>query len=35
MISLAILALIAVAGVADAAVQRHAVHPGVEPWRTS
>jgi hypothetical protein len=35
MIALAIFAIIAVAGVADAAVQRHASHPGVEPWRTN
>ena len=34
MTALAIIAIIAVAGVADAAVQRHATHPGVEPWRT-
>jgi hypothetical protein len=34
MISIAIIALVAVAGIADAAVQRHASHPGVEPWRT-
>ena len=33
MISLAVIAIIAVAGLADAAVQRHASHPGVEPWR--
>jgi hypothetical protein len=29
------LAIIAIAGIADAAVPRHAVHPGVEPWRTN
>ena len=34
MIALAVIAVIAVAGIADAAVQRHASHPGVEPWRT-
>jgi hypothetical protein len=34
MITLAIITIIAVAGVADAAVQRHASHPGVEPWPT-
>jgi hypothetical protein len=32
MIALAIITIIAVAGIADAAVQRHAVHPGVEAW---
>jgi hypothetical protein len=35
MVALAVLAIIAVAGIADAAVQRHASHPGVEPWRTN
>jgi hypothetical protein len=35
MIALAIIAVILVAGIADAAVQRHAPHPGVEPWRTN
>jgi hypothetical protein len=35
MISLAILAIIAVAGIADAAVQRTAAHPGVEAWRSN
>jgi hypothetical protein len=35
MIALTIIAIIAVAGIADAAVQRHAVHPGVEAWRTN
>jgi hypothetical protein len=35
MITLAIIAVIVVAGIADAAVQRHAVHPGVEAWRTN
>jgi hypothetical protein len=34
MIALAIIAMIAVAGIGDAAVQRHASHPGVEAWRT-
>jgi hypothetical protein len=34
MIALTVFAIIAVAGVADAAVQRHASHHGVEPWRT-
>jgi hypothetical protein len=34
MISLAIIAIIAVAGIADAAVQRTAAHPGVEAWRS-
>jgi hypothetical protein len=34
MIALAIIAVIAVAGIADAAVQRHAAHPGVEAWPT-
>jgi hypothetical protein len=35
MITLAIIAIIVIAGIADAAVQRHAAHPGVEPWRTN
>jgi hypothetical protein len=35
MISLAIIAIIAVAGIADAAVQRTAAHAGVEPWRSN
>jgi hypothetical protein len=35
MTALAVIAVIAVAGIADAAVQRHASHPGVEPWRTN
>jgi hypothetical protein len=35
MVPLAIAAIIAVAGIADAAVQRLAAHPGVEPWRTN
>jgi hypothetical protein len=35
MVALAIIAIVAVAGIADASVQRHAAHPGVEPWRTS
>ena len=34
MISLAIVGIIAVAGIADAAVQRTAADPGVEPWRS-
>jgi hypothetical protein len=34
MTSLAILSLIAVAGIAGALVDRHAAHPGVEPWPT-
>jgi hypothetical protein len=34
MITLAVIAIIAVAGIADAAIQRHAVHPGVEAWPT-
>ena len=34
MISIAIIALIVVAGIGDAAVQRHAAHSGVEAWRT-
>jgi hypothetical protein len=34
MVSLAIIAVIAVAGVANALVHRHAPHRGVEPWRT-
>ena len=34
MIALAIITIIAVAAVGDAAVQRHAAHPGVEAWRT-
>jgi hypothetical protein len=33
MISLAIVAVIAVAGVGNALVDRHAPHRGVEPWR--
>jgi hypothetical protein len=35
MIAFTIIALIIAAGIADAAVQRHAAHPGVEPWRTN
>jgi hypothetical protein len=35
MISLAIIAIIAVGAIVDAAVQRHAAHPGVEAWRTN
>jgi hypothetical protein len=35
MTALIVIGLIAVGAVADAAVQRHASHPGVEPWRTS
>jgi hypothetical protein len=35
MAPLIITAIIAVAAVADAAVQRLAAHPGVEPWRTN
>jgi hypothetical protein len=31
MVSLVIIALIAVGLVADAAVQRHAAHPGIDP----
>ncbi|MEA2287561.1 MAG: hypothetical protein QOJ21_3604 [Solirubrobacteraceae bacterium] len=34
MTSLAIVSLIVVAGVAGAFVDRHAAHPGVEPWPT-
>jgi hypothetical protein len=34
MTAIAIIALIVAATVADAAVQRRAVHGGVEPWRT-
>jgi hypothetical protein len=34
MISVAIIAVIAVAGLGNALAHRHAVHPGVEPWRT-
>jgi hypothetical protein len=34
MVTIAIIAVIIAAGIADAAVQRHASHPGVEPWRT-
>jgi hypothetical protein len=34
MISLAIISLIAVAGIASAVVDRHAAHRGVEPWPT-
>jgi hypothetical protein len=35
MVALAIIAVIVLAGIGDAAVQRHAAHPGVEPWRAS
>jgi hypothetical protein len=34
MTALIVIGVIAVAGIADAAVQRHAAHHGVEPWRT-
>ena len=34
MTALAILTLIVGGAIADAAVQRRAVHRGVEPWRT-
>jgi hypothetical protein len=33
MTSLAIIAVIAVAGIGNALVHRHAPHRGVEPWR--
>jgi hypothetical protein len=35
MSSLAILGVIAIAGVVNAAVQRHAVHHGVDAWPRS
>jgi hypothetical protein len=35
MSSLAILAVVAVAGVVNAAIQRHAVHHGVNAWPRS
>jgi hypothetical protein len=34
MITIAVIGIIAVAGVANAAVTRYADHPGVEPWPT-
>jgi hypothetical protein len=34
MTTIAIIAGIAVAGIANAAVTRYASHPGVEPWPT-
>jgi hypothetical protein len=34
MTTIAIIAVIAVAGIANAAVTWHASHPGVEPWPT-
>jgi len=34
MTAIAIIALIVVGAIADAAVQRRAVHGGVEAWRT-